>query len=128
MAARTAVRDRTFPNIGRGQPGRGAFGRNDRELDIGKITGFRVRATPRHWRLPVEKVRGDAFYDHVIEVRINARCDFRNLPRGLRMLRFHEKTFELIGVKPRRSPAALKLLAKRERECGVKFPPSVREF
>jgi hypothetical protein len=51
------------------------------------------------------------------------------MPRGIPSLQFHARTYETVGATPEAvNPDMQLLLAERERECGVTFPPSVREW
>jgi hypothetical protein len=43
-------------------------------------------------------------------------------------LQFHARTFEMAGATPALVKAAVRLLEERERECGLTFPASVREW
>jgi hypothetical protein len=44
------------------------------------------------------------------------------------VLTYHAKTFELLGLRPRVSPAAVDLLDKVEHRIGRPLPPSLREW
>ena len=44
------------------------------------------------------------------------------------MLSFHRATFELLGTEPRTSIAAIGRLERTEHACGIRLPPSVREW
>lgn len=50
------------------------------------------------------------------------------MPSRLPTLQFHARTFDMVGVTPTLAQAAVKLLEERERECGLIFPTSVREW
>jgi hypothetical protein len=41
---------------------------------------------------------------------------------------YHRTALEMLGAEPRPSPERLRLIAERERACGVPFPPSVVEW
>ena len=44
------------------------------------------------------------------------------------LLRFHQQAFERLGIEPVEDPDSVALISVREKELGVKFPPSIREF
>jgi hypothetical protein len=44
------------------------------------------------------------------------------------MLRFHAKTFDLLGIEPSVSPSAVDLLEQVEERIGCRLPASVREW
>jgi len=44
------------------------------------------------------------------------------------VLRYHSKTFQLLGIEPRRSPSAIDALARAEDRIGRALPHSVREW
>ncbi len=43
-------------------------------------------------------------------------------------LKYHQQTFDLLGLEPRSSQVAIALLFQTEQDCGFAFPPSVKEW
>jgi len=44
------------------------------------------------------------------------------------MLRYHSRTFQLLGIEPRRSPSAVEAVVRAEERMGRRLPESVREW